>query len=143
MPPGPWCVTARSEQPVLITGAFGQVGKRCTEILLARGRTVVATDLRTDAVAAAVGELARGKHPGALTTVYADLLDAAAISDLVAEHEPSAIIHLAGMLFPGVVPQSASGQARQRRRHHQSGAGRRIPVRAAAAVFASSTAVHG
>jgi len=26
----------------VITGAFGQVGKRCTEILLSRGRTVVA-----------------------------------------------------------------------------------------------------
>ena len=86
--------------PVLITGAFGQVGKRCTEILLSRGRTVVATDLRTDAVLAAADELARGTHPGTLRTVYADLLDAAAISDLVAEHEPSAIIHLAGMFSP-------------------------------------------
>ena len=28
---------------VLITGAFGQVGRRCAEILLSRGRTVVAT----------------------------------------------------------------------------------------------------
>jgi nucleoside-diphosphate-sugar epimerase len=76
------------------------VGKRCTEILLSRGRTVVATDLRTDTVVATVEGLVRGAHPGALTTVYADLLEAAAISDLVAEHEPSAIIHLAGMLSP-------------------------------------------
>jgi NAD(P)-dependent dehydrogenase (short-subunit alcohol dehydrogenase family) len=53
-------------KPVLITGAFGQVGKRCTEILLLRGRTVVATDPRTDALAATVAELARGKHSGAL-----------------------------------------------------------------------------
>jgi len=86
--------------PVLITGAFGQVGKRSTEILLSRGRTVVATDLRTDTVIDTADALARGKHPGVLRTVYADLLDAAAINDLVAEHKPSAIIHLAGMLSP-------------------------------------------
>lgn len=86
--------------PVLITGAFGQVGKRCTEILLSRGRTVVATDLRNDAVVAAADALARDANPGVLQTVYADLLDAAAINDLVAEHKPSAIIHLAGMLSP-------------------------------------------
>ena len=48
--------------PVLITGAFGQVGKGCTEILLSRGRTVVATDLRTDTVVATADQLGRGKH---------------------------------------------------------------------------------
>ena len=85
---------------VLITGAFGQVGKRCTEILLSRGRAVVATDLRTDTVVATADEIGRGKHPGRLTTVYADLLDAAVIGNLIAEHEPSAIIHLAGMYSP-------------------------------------------
>ncbi len=86
--------------PVLITGAFGQVGKRCTEILLSRGRTVIATDLRTDTAAATVEELARGKHPGTLRTAYADLLDAALIGNLIAEHKPAAIIHLAGMYSP-------------------------------------------
>jgi nucleoside-diphosphate-sugar epimerase len=86
--------------PVLVTGAFGQVGKRCTEILLSRGRTVVATDLRTDSVVATADELGRGQHPGRLRTVYADLLDAALIGNLTAEHEPSAIIHLAGMYSP-------------------------------------------
>ncbi len=33
-------------RPVLVTGAFGQVGRRCTQILLERGRSVVALDLR-------------------------------------------------------------------------------------------------
>jgi len=33
---------------VLITGAFGQVGKRCAEILLQRGHTVVALDLDSE-----------------------------------------------------------------------------------------------
>ena len=43
---------------VLVTGAFGQVGKRCTQILLERGRTVIAMDLRNDNTVAAEKELA-------------------------------------------------------------------------------------
>ncbi|BBA90179.1 hypothetical protein MPSD_48850 [Mycobacterium pseudoshottsii JCM 15466] len=35
-----------TSETVLVTGAFGQIGKRCTEILLRRGHTVVAMDLR-------------------------------------------------------------------------------------------------
>ncbi len=45
------------EETVLVTGAFGQVGRRCTEILLGRGRTVVALDLRTDKTVATAAEL--------------------------------------------------------------------------------------
>ena len=85
---------------VLITGAFGQVGRRCTQILLDRGRTVVAMDLRSDASAAAEQELRAGKHPGTLIPAYTDLLDADAVRDLVATHRPEAIIHLAAILSP-------------------------------------------
>jgi NAD(P)-dependent dehydrogenase (short-subunit alcohol dehydrogenase family) len=76
---------------VLVTGAFGQIGKRCTEILLSRGRTVVATDLRTEKTAAVAQELPDQTHAGTLVPVYADLLDAAAIQELVAEYRPGAI----------------------------------------------------
>jgi nucleoside-diphosphate-sugar epimerase len=129
--------------PVLITGAFGQVGKRCTEILLSRGRTVIATDLHTDAVVAAAEALARATHPGVLQTVYADLLDAAAINDLVAEHKPSAIIHLAGMLSP-----PSYRNPRLARRVNVDGttnvvqAAKALPV-PPLLVFASSAAVYG
>jgi nucleoside-diphosphate-sugar epimerase len=129
--------------PVLITGAFGQVGKRCTEILLSRGRTVVATDLRTDAVVATADELGRGQHPGRLRTVYADLLDAALIGNLIAEHEPSAIIHLAGMYSP-----PSYRNPRLARRINVEGttnlvrAAESLPV-PPLFVFASSAAVYG
>lgn len=86
--------------PVLVTGAFGQIGKRCTEILLSRGRTVIATDLRNDASAAAAEELAGQGQPGHLVTVYADLLDGDEIRDMVTEHKPRAIVHLAAMFSP-------------------------------------------
>jgi len=129
--------------PVLITGAFGQVGKRCAEILLSRGRTVIATDLRTDAALATADALARSEHPGTLETVYADLLDAPAVGNLIAGHQPCAIIHLAGMLSP-----PSYRNPRLARRINVEGTTN--VVRAAAAlpvapllVFASSAAVYG
>jgi nucleoside-diphosphate-sugar epimerase len=83
---------------ILVTGAFGQVGRRCAQILLDRGRTVVATDLRTDKTVAAAAELSRGT--GELIPEYVDLLDPAAVRELVATHRPEAIIHLAAIVSP-------------------------------------------
>lgn len=85
---------------VLVTGAFGQVGKRCTQILLERGRTVVAMDLRNDNTLAAEKELAAGGQPGTLIPAYTDLLDAEAVSELVAAHNPGAVVHLAAVVSP-------------------------------------------
>ncbi len=85
---------------VLVTGAFGLVGKRCTQILLDRGRTVIAMDLRNDKTVAAEEELRAGEHPGTLIPACTDLLDAEAVRDLVAIHQPEAIIHLAAILSP-------------------------------------------
>ncbi|OBJ23097.1 NAD-dependent epimerase/dehydratase family protein [Mycobacterium colombiense] len=85
---------------VLVTGAFGQVGKRCTQILLERGRTVVAMDLRNDNTVAAEKELAAGGQPGTLIPAYTDLLDAEAVSELVAAHNPGAVVHLAAVVSP-------------------------------------------
>lgn len=83
---------------VLVTGAFGQIGKRCTEILLDRGHTVVAMDLRTDKTVAAQRELSA--RAGTLIPAYVDLLDPAAVRELVATHRPAAIIHLAAIVSP-------------------------------------------
>lgn len=85
---------------VLVTGAFGQVGKRCTQILLERGRTVVAMDLRNDNTVATEKELAAGGYPGTLIPAYTDLLDADALSELVATHAPEAVVHLAAVVSP-------------------------------------------
>ncbi len=82
---------------MLVTGAFGQVGKRCAEILLGRGHTVVALDLDNEKTRATAAELSRS---AALVPAYVDLLDADAIAALVAEHQPAAVVHLAAMLAP-------------------------------------------
>lgn len=89
-----------SQHTVLVTGAFGQVGSRCAEILLQRGHTVIATDLETPASTAVAARLADAGHPGTLVTVYADLLDGDAVARLLTEHPPTAIVHLAAMLAP-------------------------------------------
>ncbi|BBX83512.1 NAD-dependent epimerase/dehydratase family protein [Mycolicibacterium aubagnense] len=85
---------------VLITGAFGQVGKRCAEILLRRGRTVIAMDLQNDKTTVVADELATRSDGGTLVVAYADLLDADTIAECVSRHRPAAIVHLAAMLAP-------------------------------------------
>lgn len=89
-----------SQHTVLVTGAFGQVGSRCAEILLQRGHTVIATDLETPASTAVAARLANAGHPGTFLPIYADLLDTDAVSGLLTEHPPTAIVHLAAMLAP-------------------------------------------
>src|SRR5665213_283365 len=85
---------------ILVTGAFGQVGKRCTQILLDRGRTVIATDLRNAKTLAVEQELSANAPSGALIPAYVDLTDAEAVRELIAIHQPEAIVHLAALLSP-------------------------------------------
>lgn len=85
---------------ILVTGAFGQVGRRCTRILLDRGRTVIAVDLRNDKTVAVQRELSAGGHDGTLITAYVDLSDADALRELTAEHRPGAVVHLAAIVSP-------------------------------------------
>jgi UDP-glucose 4-epimerase len=85
---------------ILVTGAFGQIGKRCAQILLDRGRTVIAVDLRNDKTVAVEQELSANAPSGALIPAYVDLTDAEAVRGLIATHQPGAIVHLAALLSP-------------------------------------------
>jgi nucleoside-diphosphate-sugar epimerase len=85
---------------ILVTGAFGQIGRRCTQLLLDRGRTVVATDLRTNKTVAAEKKLSADERAERLVPAYVDLLDASAVRELVLTHRPAAIIHLAAIVSP-------------------------------------------
>ncbi|NKY59109.1 NAD-dependent epimerase/dehydratase family protein [Nocardia flavorosea] len=129
--------------PVLVTGAFGQVGKRVTELLLSRGQAVVATDLRTATALATAEELAVARPPGTLRTHFADLLDRDAVETLVVDHRPGTIIHLAAMFSP-----QSYRNPRSARRINVGGtenlvhAGRQLPA-APLLLFASSAAVYG
>jgi nucleoside-diphosphate-sugar epimerase len=82
---------------VLVTGAFGLVGKATVQRLAADGRRVVATDLDVPANRKAAARITK------LTAVqvrYADLTDTTAVDELIAEVAPTAIIHLAAVIPP-------------------------------------------
>ena len=85
---------------ILVTGAFGQVGRRCAQILLDRRRTVIATDLRNENTIAVQEDLSAGAAADALIPSYVDLRDAEAVRELVLTHQPDAIIHLAAIVSP-------------------------------------------
>jgi len=89
-----------TSQIVLLTGAFGQVGKRCTEILLRRGHTVIAMDVRSYSSVATAAGLTATLHPGKLIPEYTDLTDADAVAAVVERHRPDAIVHLAAIVSP-------------------------------------------
>jgi nucleoside-diphosphate-sugar epimerase len=132
-----------SSQIVLVTGAFGQIGKRCTEILLGRGRMVIAMDVRNDRSAAAAAGLAARPQAGELIPSYTDLTDAEAIAEVIDRHRPDAIVHLAAIVSPPSYRNP--GLARK-----VNVDGTRHLVEAARAlsdpplfVFASSAAVYG
>ncbi|WP_425326230.1 NAD-dependent epimerase/dehydratase family protein [Mycobacterium kubicae] len=63
-------MSTQVSQTVLVTGAFGQVGRRCAELLLRRGHTVIAMDLPGAAADAAVAALRADSPPGQLIAAY-------------------------------------------------------------------------
>lgn len=92
-----------SDQPVrtiAVTGAYGQVGRHVTEILLNRGCRVVAMDLPDPEIHTAAMLLASNAPSGRLISAFADLLDSTLVHQIIAEHAPEAIVHLAGMYSP-------------------------------------------
>ncbi|MCW2516671.1 MAG: oxidoreductase [Mycobacterium sp.] len=128
---------------VLVTGAFGQVGSRCTEILLERGRTVIAMDLRNDKTVAAAKEMAASLRTGTLIPAYVDLLDADAVAAVLADHRPGAIVHLAAIFAP-----TSYRNPRLARKVNVGGTGTLVEAARALAspplfLYASSAAVYG
>jgi nucleoside-diphosphate-sugar epimerase len=93
-------MTTGHPETILVTGAFGQVGRRCVQLLLERGRTVVALDLHNEKSVETAAALSDGSGTGTLLPAYVNLLDAAAIDALFAQHRPGAVVHLAAMLAP-------------------------------------------
>jgi nucleoside-diphosphate-sugar epimerase len=124
-------VTVRD--PVLVTGAYGLVGRPVVERLVADNFHVVVTAHRT----------VKPPLPAAVEVRAVDLTDAGQVDALVAEVSPSAIVHLAAV----IPPQCYADRAFARAVNVDATA---ALVRAASAlpspprfVHASSVAVHG
>lgn len=83
---------------VLLTGASGFVGRHCLPTLVARGYEVHAVSSRADAPR----EMTKSVH-----WHRADLLDAAQVSALLAQVEPTHLLHCAWYAVPGAYWTSA------------------------------------
>lgn len=85
----------------LVTGAMGQVGKRVVEILLSRGRTVIALDIETPTTTHVLEGLQDCETAtGVLIPVFVDLTDANAVDRCLNKYCPDAIVHLAAIVSP-------------------------------------------
>lgn len=80
---------------VLVTGAFGLVGRSVLRQLLADGHHVLATDLRTPDAVRALGRLAHAR----LEVAWGDLTEPATVRGLL-RSPPDAVVHLAGVIPP-------------------------------------------
>lgn len=92
-------------QTVLVTGAFGLVGTATVERLAADGHRVVATDLQTSAYVKAAQRL-----PVGVEVRWADLTQPAQVDELFAGVQPTAVIHLVGMIAPAIYRNADLGR---------------------------------
>jgi len=127
-------------QRILVTGAWGQVGRHPVPLLLARDRTVVAADLPGAAPGRSHELRATG---GRLVPEDLDITDAAEVDRVIGAHAPDAIVHLAAVVSPPCYrhPDAARRVNVDGTRHLVEAAGRlqHPPVLA----FASSAGVYG
>ncbi|QLL06907.1 NAD-dependent epimerase/dehydratase family protein [Mycobacterium vicinigordonae] len=87
-------------EKVLVTGGFGLVGSQTVRLLAIQGHHVVATDLGTPAHRKAAKAL-----PAGAQAHWADLTDPKAVAELVAQVEPTVVIHLAAVIPPVIYGQ--------------------------------------
>ncbi len=90
-------------EKVLVTGGFGLVGSQTVRRLIAEGHQVVAADLGTAAQRKAA-------LPDGAEARWADLTDPAQVDRLLAETSPTAIVHLAAVIPPGIYRQRTLGR---------------------------------
>ncbi len=130
----------RRAQRILVTGAWGQVGRQLIPMLLERGRTVIAADLPS----ATPGRSCRAPDAaGHLLLERLDITDADEVERLVSAHAPDAIVHLAAVVSPPCYrhPDMARRVNVEGTRHLVQAAARlRHPPTFA---FASSAGVYG
>src|SRR5262249_26174447 len=132
--------TSSSLPPVLLTGAFGNLGSVLLEELSGRGHPVTCFDVDAPATRAAHRRLARGR---AFDTVWGDLRDARQLQAAVVTARPAVIVHLGAIIPTPAYRRPALAE-------EVNVGGTRNVVEAAAALspapailFASSFAVHG
>ncbi|WP_317928639.1 NAD(P)-dependent oxidoreductase [Halioxenophilus sp. WMMB6] len=86
---------------ILISGALGQVGKRCTDYLLESGHSVIAVDIESEKSLPTKQELEdKWRKSNRLTISFSNLLDRDVIAALFSQYQPDTVIHLAAIVSP-------------------------------------------
>jgi nucleoside-diphosphate-sugar epimerase len=87
-----------SDEVFMLTGSLGCIGAWVLRNLVAEGTRVVATDLATDLVRPR--QIMSEQEIGRIIWEKLDVTDLAAVKDLVARHQVTHIVHLAGLQVP-------------------------------------------
>jgi nucleoside-diphosphate-sugar epimerase len=126
----------------LVTGASGCIGAWVLRILLREGTHVVATDLVDDR--SRLRLILEEEPTGRLRFAQADIRDLLRVRALVAEHEITHIVHLAGLQVPYCRSDPSLGaQVNVVGTVHVLEAAREFPGRIQGVALASSVAVFG
>lgn len=88
---------ARVRGTVLLTGAFGNVGRYTVRALLAAGHHVVASDVHSEAAERDAREFARDPR---FEVRWTDLTDADSVTEVVRSAAPEFVVHLAAFIPP-------------------------------------------
>lgn len=83
---------------VLVAGATGVIGKQLVPLLTSAGHEVIAVSRS--------GNRTRGAEEGGVKTVVADILDRSAISEVVRQQSPEAIVHIATAIPQEINPKT-------------------------------------
>jgi len=124
-----------TDECILVTGGAGYIGSHVGLALLETGRRIVVVD-----------NLVTGRRelvPDAATFIEADIGDAAAIRNVLRDHDCSAVMHFAGST---VVPESVADPLKYYR--NNTGASRNlleavVDVGVSKFIFSSTAAVYG
>jgi len=128
--------------PILVTGACGLVGTAVLRELAARNIPAVAAARGKKADHKLLGKLA-AEYPTAPVPAWFDITDRDAVHAALAEHAPSAIIHLAAVIPPNCYMQpGAARRVNVEATEHLLDAARALPE-SPRFVLASSIAVFG
>ncbi len=129
-----------SAQRVLVTGAFGTIGRETIPVLCQRGFEVVATDLRTGPNRAVEAALLRSSD---FATEWVDLADSARVAGLVDRVAPGCLLHLASILPPHIYTDPARSRRINLESTHQLIDAALSLAKRPRFVLASSHTVHG
>lgn len=123
---------------IMVTGAFGNIGRSTVNALLDHGHEVICFDLKTEAA-----EAQSQKLPHKAQAVWGDITNSASVAEALSASAAEAVVHLAA-----IIPPASEIDTELSYKVNVSGTENLVSAMLSSEhckrlVFASSTAVHG